>query len=134
MNNLPSGLLAGGALQTISAPPQIRDAVLIGVDLGPNLSVTGSLATVLWLIALRREGEHISAWQFFKVGAGLPRRRHYSWRQSRQSLNRLCGADSPVGKPAFQPASERLESRSPTWPSAPQEAATVSPGICHQQP
>ena len=68
MNNLPSGLLAGGALQTIQVPPHIRDAVLIGVDLGPNLSVTGSLATVLWLIALRREGEHISGWQFLKAG------------------------------------------------------------------
>jgi arsenical pump membrane protein len=68
VNNLPSGLLAGGALQTIQVPPHIRDAVLIGVDLGPNLSVTGSLATVLWLIALRREGERISAWEFFKTG------------------------------------------------------------------
>ncbi len=68
MNNLPSGLLAGGALQVISAPPHIRDAVLIGVDLGPNLSITGSLATVLWLIALRREGEQVSGWQFLKAG------------------------------------------------------------------
>jgi arsenical pump membrane protein len=42
--------------------------VLIGVDVGPNLSVTGSLATVLWLIALRREGERVSGWQFLKVG------------------------------------------------------------------
>jgi arsenical pump membrane protein len=68
VNNLPSGLLAGGALETIQVPPHIRDAVLVGVDLGPNLSVTGSLATVLWLIALRREGEHISGWQFLKTG------------------------------------------------------------------
>jgi arsenical pump membrane protein len=68
VNNLPSGLLAGGALQTIQIPPHIRDAVLIGVDLGPNLSVTGSLATVLWLIVLRREGEHISGWQFLRTG------------------------------------------------------------------
>jgi arsenical pump membrane protein len=68
MNNLPSGLLAGGALQTMAAPPHIRDAVLIGVDLGPNLSVTGSLATLLWLIALRREGQQITGIQFFKVG------------------------------------------------------------------
>jgi arsenical pump membrane protein len=68
MNNLPSGLLAGGALQTGHLPAHIRDSVLIGVDLGPNLSVTGSLATVLWLIALRREGEQISGWEFFKVG------------------------------------------------------------------
>ena len=68
MNNLPSGLLAGGALQAVHVNPHIRDAVLIGVDLGPNLSVTGSLATVLWLIALRREGEQISGWQFLKTG------------------------------------------------------------------
>ena len=68
MNNLPSGLLAGGALQAVEVPGNIRDSVLIGVDLGPNLSVTGSLATVLWLIALRREGEQINGWEFFKVG------------------------------------------------------------------
>jgi arsenical pump membrane protein len=68
MNNLPSGLLAGGALQAAPIPAYIRDAVLIGVDLGPNLSVTGSLATVLWLIALRREGEQVSGWQFLKTG------------------------------------------------------------------
>lgn len=68
MNNLPSGLLAGGAVQTFHVPAHIRDSVLIGVDLGPNLSVTGSLATVLWLIALRREGEQITSWEFLKVG------------------------------------------------------------------
>jgi arsenical pump membrane protein len=68
MNNLPSGLLAGAALQSGHLPGHLRDSVLVGVDLGPNLSVTGSLATVLWLIALRREGERISGWEFFKVG------------------------------------------------------------------
>jgi arsenical pump membrane protein len=44
-------------------------AVLIGVDLGPNLSVTGSLATILWLTALRREGQNVTAWTFLKLGA-----------------------------------------------------------------
>ena len=43
-------------------------AVLIGVDLGPNLSVTGSLATILWLAAIRREGEQVSFAQFLSVG------------------------------------------------------------------
>jgi arsenical pump membrane protein len=43
--------------------------VLIGVDLGPNLSVTGSLATILWLTALRREGLVVTAWQFLRIGA-----------------------------------------------------------------
>jgi len=42
--------------------------VLIGVDLGPNLSVTGSLATILWLTALRREGHGVSARTFLKIG------------------------------------------------------------------
>ncbi len=42
--------------------------MLIGVDLGPNLSVTGSLATILWLVALRREGVHVGAWAFLKIG------------------------------------------------------------------
>ena len=46
----------------------IAHAVLIAVDLGPNLSVTGSLATILWLIALRREGVHVSFGSFLKVG------------------------------------------------------------------
>ncbi|MGA2599859.1 MAG: arsenic transporter [Bryobacteraceae bacterium] len=67
-NNLPTGLLAGAAVQAAHVPNRIRDAVLIGVDLGPNLSVTGSLATVLWLIALRREGVQIGGWRFLKIG------------------------------------------------------------------
>lgn len=67
-NNLPVGLITGSALQSGKVAPALRDALVIGVDLGPNLSVTGSLATILWLVALRREGESISAWQFLKYG------------------------------------------------------------------
>jgi len=44
-------------------------SLLVAVDLGPNLSVTGSLATLLWLVALRREGQHIGAGDFLRVGA-----------------------------------------------------------------
>jgi arsenical pump membrane protein len=69
MNNLPAGLIAGNAVQAAHAPPEVAGAVLIGVDLGPNLSVTGSLATILWLRALRREGLHVSAGAFLKIGA-----------------------------------------------------------------
>jgi arsenical pump membrane protein len=67
-NNLPSGLIAGSALQAATIPAIIKNAVLIGVDLGPNLSVTGSLATILWLVALRREGHEVTPWQFLKLG------------------------------------------------------------------
>ena len=69
LNNLPAGLIAGTAVQAAHAPEQVRSAVLIGIDLGPNLSVTGSLATILWLTALRREGQSVRAWDFLKLGA-----------------------------------------------------------------
>jgi arsenical pump membrane protein len=68
VNNLPAGLFAGSAVQAAHVPDAVAGAVLIGVDLGPNLSVTGSLATILWLAALRREGLHMGAWAFLKLG------------------------------------------------------------------
>ncbi len=68
VNNLPAGLFAGSAVQAAHVPDSIAGAVLIGVDLGPNLSVTGSLATILWLAALRREGLHMGALAFLKIG------------------------------------------------------------------
>ncbi len=69
VNNLPAGLLAGAAVQSAHATETIAGAILIGVDIGPNLSVTGSLATILWLTAIRREGQDVSAWSFLKLGA-----------------------------------------------------------------
>ena len=68
VNNLPAGLLAGAAVQTAHVPDKVAGAILVGVDLGPNLSVTGSLATILWLTAIRREGEDVSFWTFLKLG------------------------------------------------------------------
>ncbi|GBU18652.1 MULTISPECIES: arsenic transporter [Methylobacterium] len=68
VNNLPAGLVAGAAVQAADVPERVAAAILIGVDLGPNLSVTGSLATILWLTAIRREGESVGAWRFLKLG------------------------------------------------------------------
>ncbi len=68
MNNLPAGLAAGTALHEVGQHGILAHAVLIGVDLGPNLSVTGSLATILWLIALRRDNAEITGWEFLKIG------------------------------------------------------------------
>ncbi len=68
VNNLPLGLISGGTVQAAHAKAWLADAVLIGVDLGPNLSITGSLATILWLIALRREKLNVSFWDFFRIG------------------------------------------------------------------
>ncbi|SOZ38940.1 arsenic transporter [Cupriavidus neocaledonicus] len=69
VNNLPAGLIGASALAAGQASHAVSGAVLIGIDLGPNLSVTGSLATLLWLTALRREGHMVSAGQFLRVGA-----------------------------------------------------------------
>jgi len=77
VNNLPLGLIAGGTIQAAHAKGLMANAVLIGVDLGPNLSVTGSLATILWLLALRKDSAEgaggkkldVSFWKFLKVGA-----------------------------------------------------------------
>ena len=69
VNNLPLGLIAGGTLEAAHVKGLMAHAVLIGVDLGPNLSITGSLATILWLLALRKEKLDVSFWKFLKVGA-----------------------------------------------------------------
>jgi arsenical pump membrane protein len=77
VNNLPLGLIAGGTIQAAHTRGLIANAVLIGVDLGPNLSVTGSLAPILWLIALRKDSGgdsgggklDVGFWKFLKVGA-----------------------------------------------------------------
>ncbi|MGC8550051.1 MAG: arsenic transporter [Acidobacteriaceae bacterium] len=68
VNNLPLGLIAGSTLRAAPVHTLMQKAVLIGIDLGPNLSVAGSLATLLWLIALRKEGLEISAGRFLKAG------------------------------------------------------------------
>ncbi|CAB3788468.1 arsenic transporter [Paraburkholderia fynbosensis] len=68
MNNLPAGLIASSTVLQAQSPERVIDALLIGVDLGPNLSITGSLATILWLNAIRREGEDVSFIKFLKVG------------------------------------------------------------------
>jgi arsenical pump membrane protein len=68
-NNLPVGLIAGSVVQSDHTADHIVRAVLIGVDLGPNLSVTGSLATILWLTALRREDLTVGFGTFLKIGA-----------------------------------------------------------------
>ena len=68
VNNLPLGLIAGATINAAHVKGLLANAVLIGVDLGPNLSVTGSLATILWLLALRKENLNVSAWKFLKLG------------------------------------------------------------------
>ncbi|HVI99814.1 MAG TPA: arsenic transporter [Sphingomonas sp.] len=71
VNNLPAGLIASATVAAAHPPQIVTDALLIGVDLGPNLSITGSLATILWLQAIRREGEDVTFGRFLKVGVAV---------------------------------------------------------------
>ncbi|MGC1870625.1 MAG: arsenic transporter [Acidobacteriaceae bacterium] len=68
INNLPMGLIGAAAVAVAHSTRALHAAVLLGIDLGPNLSVTGSLATILWLIAMRREHIEVSGWRFLRVG------------------------------------------------------------------
>lgn len=68
VNNLPMGLFAASAASAASAPALVKAGLVVGVDVGPNLSVTGSLATILWLVAIRRDGTHVGGWRFLRLG------------------------------------------------------------------
>lgn len=69
INNVPMALVMTSALEQVpDAHPALVHATMFGADLGPNLTIVGSLATMLWLVILRRKGLEISAWQYFKLG------------------------------------------------------------------
>ena len=72
INNLPALLVALPAIDPGVTPALW--AVLIGVNVGPVVLVTGSLASLLWLDALGRLGVTVRPRDFTSVGVrvGLP--------------------------------------------------------------
>ena len=71
INNVPMSLImisAQSSIQTSGGHPGLIYATIFGADLGPNLTTVGSLATMLWLLALRRKGVDISTLEYFKLG------------------------------------------------------------------
>jgi arsenical pump membrane protein len=73
INNLPMAVVMTSALHGvhhISPTAQLGfiAATMFGCDLGPNLTTVGSLATVLWLLILRRRNLDVSGLDYFKVG------------------------------------------------------------------
>jgi arsenical pump membrane protein len=66
INNLPAVLI----LLPLAAPagPGAILALLLGVNIGPNLTYTGSLATLLWRRVLRQHGSGPSLWEFTRLG------------------------------------------------------------------
>ena len=68
VNNIPAALLARSVLQQSHAHAPLVYAALLGTNIGPNLTLSGSLATLLVLTSARKKGEDIRALDFFKVG------------------------------------------------------------------
>ncbi|MBW0105250.1 ArsB/NhaD family transporter, partial [Pseudonocardia sp. KRD291] len=68
VNNLPATLVLLSAVGT-AAHPAIVLAVLLGVNIGPNLTYTGSLATLLWRRVAGGRGEPPRLGTFVALGA-----------------------------------------------------------------
>jgi arsenical pump membrane protein len=66
-NNLPATLLLLPA--AVASGPGAVLAVLIGVNIGPNLTYVGSLATLLWRRVLRAERTDVELGDFVRLGA-----------------------------------------------------------------
>ncbi len=68
LNNLP---VAVAASLTAANPDAHSFAypLIAGIDLGPNLTLAGSLATILWASALRQRGVRVSALDYARLGA-----------------------------------------------------------------
>ena len=65
VNNLPAAVV-------LSAQPAPHPyALLLGLDLGPNLAITGSLSALLWLQAARTVGAHASITTYTRLGLVL---------------------------------------------------------------
>ena len=65
VNNLPAAVLLGSRM------PAHPRSLLFGLNIGPNLAVTGSLSALIWWAAARSAGAHPSALRYSAVGVVL---------------------------------------------------------------
>ena len=114
INNVPMSLVMVSALRTlptgIPAYHSLPFAAMLGADLGPNLTTIGSLATMVWLLILRRRGLEISTLEYFKLGVtfvpGLDPRRLIAdlgttVNRRRSNAHSLCDWDTPRKSRSF---------------------------------
>lgn len=73
INNVPMTVLALGTMEPLVANGTLDGAavyaVVVGTGIGPNLTIVGSLATLIWLSIARGRGLDITARDYLKVGA-----------------------------------------------------------------
>ncbi len=73
INNVPAVAVMSSTIPTVHGASQsaLVYGALVGCDLGPNLTVVGSLATMLWLLLLRQRGMEISALEYARLGLAV---------------------------------------------------------------
>ncbi|RUS43879.1 ArsB/NhaD family transporter [Cohnella sp. AR92] len=71
LNNLPAVLISSLSITQIGGEGLLPFAGLLGLTIGAKLTPIGSLATLLWIGLLRRDGIQVSWGQYMKVGAVL---------------------------------------------------------------
>ena len=72
LNNLPTLLVALDAAGPLVSAGQLSPAAVyatvVGTGVGPNLTVVGSLATLIWLSVVRDKGVEVTAKYYLRVG------------------------------------------------------------------
>lgn len=70
INNVPMTLVMLTTFRSLGGhlPYGLTLGTVLGVNLGPNLTTFGSLATMLWLAIVRKRGQEISAWDYLRIG------------------------------------------------------------------
>ena len=75
INNVPMALVMTSAVHSVHTSAATQSGMvlemILGADLGPNLTTVGSLATILWIVILRRKGLEISTIEYIKLGLAV---------------------------------------------------------------
>lgn len=68
INNIPMALVSIAVVRHAGASLYSVYGALLGCNIGPNLTLTGSLATMLVITSARKRGEEVGAKDFFRAG------------------------------------------------------------------
>ncbi|MDO8568348.1 MAG: ArsB/NhaD family transporter [Dehalococcoidales bacterium] len=70
INNWSMMMVSVSSLGAASAHPSqsLIYSSILGADLGPNLTILGSLSSMLWLVLLNKRGLNIHPLQYLKIG------------------------------------------------------------------
>lgn len=71
INNLPATLVLTALVHhmpSTHAQHLLAYGTIVGVDIGPNMTVIGSLSSMLWLLILRRRNHQVTALDYIRIG------------------------------------------------------------------